>query len=100
VTGCISVPAPSRCARIGTALLPRGAPVTPRLSLALGALAVAALVNLALRLFHAGDISLMVLAWHFGGALILSLVGSQLGNTLLNWRSLIARSEVATIRMS
>jgi hypothetical protein len=74
------------------AMLRRGAPVTPRLSLALGALAVAALVNLALRLFHAGDISLMVLAWHFGGALMLVLLGSQLGSSLLSWRSLVARS--------
>jgi hypothetical protein len=81
-------------------MLRRGAPVTPRLSLALGALAVAALVNFALRVFHAGDISLMVLAWHFGGALLLAFLGGQLGNTLLNWRSLIARNAMAPIRTS
>jgi hypothetical protein len=76
-------------------MLRRGAPIMPRLSLALGALAVAALVNFALRIFHAGDISVMVLAWHFGGALVVAVLGGQLGRSLLNWRGLLARNDVA-----
>jgi hypothetical protein len=76
-------------------MLRRGAPIMPRLSLALGALAVAALVNFALRIFHAGDISVMVLTWHFGGALVVAALGGQLGRNLLNWRGLLARNDMA-----
>jgi hypothetical protein len=45
----------------------RGAPLSPRITPALGALAAAALGNFGLRVFHPADASLMVLIWHFGG---------------------------------
>ena len=47
-------------AAIMLVMLRRGAPVFPRLTLALGALASAAMVNFGLRLFHAGDVAVMV----------------------------------------
>ena len=70
------------------AMLRRGAPLTPRFTLALGALASAALVNFGLRIFHAGDISVMVLAWHFGALALVSALGGQFGRRVLNWRAL------------
>src|SRR5438034_1112309 len=60
-------------------MLRRGAPLLPRISIALGALAVAALANLGLRLFHVGDASVMVLFWHLGGAAMLAGLAALAG---------------------
>lgn len=67
-------------------LLRRGAPLQPRLTLALAGLATAALANLGLQFFHARDASIMVLTWHLGGAAVLALLGSLFGRRLLGWR--------------
>jgi hypothetical protein len=67
-------------------MLRRGAPLSPRLTLALGALATAAIVNFGLRLFHVGDISLMVLVWHFGLAAALSAFAGVVAPRILAWR--------------
>jgi hypothetical protein len=67
-------------------MLRRGAPVLPRVSIALGALAVAALANLGLRLFHVGDASVMVLFWHLGGAAVLAGLAALAGRRVLYWR--------------
>jgi hypothetical protein len=67
-------------------MLRRGAPLLPRVSIALGALAVAALANLGLRLFHVGDASVMVLFWHLGGAAVLAGLGALAGRRVLYWR--------------
>jgi hypothetical protein len=66
-------------------MLRRGAPLLPGVTLALGALAVAALTNFGLRLFHFGDASIMVLFWHFGGVGVLSVVAASLGRYFLRW---------------
>ena len=68
------------------AMLRRGAPLTPHLTVALGALAAAALGNFGLRLFHAQDASLMVLAWQFGSVALLSVLACCSGGHLLRWR--------------
>jgi hypothetical protein len=73
-------------------MLRRGAPLRPHLSVALGALAVAALGNVGLRLFHMGDATIMVLFWHLGGALTLSLLASLAGGWVLSWRQARART--------
>jgi hypothetical protein len=73
-------------------MLRRGAPLFPRASIALGGLAVAALANFGLRLFHLGDASIMVLFWHFGSVAVLSTLAGALGRYLLSWRH-AARSE-------
>jgi hypothetical protein len=67
-------------------MLRRGAPLLPRASIALGALAVAALANLGLRLFHVGDASVMVLFWHLGGAAVLAGLAALAGRRVLYWR--------------
>jgi len=67
-------------------MLRRGAPLLPRISIALGALAVAALANLGLRLFHVGDASVMVLFWHLGGAAVLAGLAALAGRRVLYWR--------------
>jgi hypothetical protein len=72
-------------------MLRRGAPLLPRISIALGALAVAALANLGLRLFHLGDASVMVLFWHLGGAAVLAGLAAVAGRRVLYWRHAAAR---------
>jgi hypothetical protein len=67
-------------------MLRRGAPLSPRVSIALGALAVAALANLGLRLFHVGDASVTVLVWHLGGAAVLAGLAALAGRRVLYWR--------------
>jgi len=71
-------------------MLRRGAPLLPRISIALGALAVAALANLGLRLFHLGDASVMVLFWHLGGAAVLAGLTALAGRRVLYWRHVAA----------
>jgi len=66
-------------------MLRRGAPLVPRATLALGALAVAALANFGLRLFHLGDASIMVLYWHFGSVGVLSIIAASFGRYVLRW---------------
>jgi hypothetical protein len=67
-------------------MLRRGAPLLPRLSIALGALAVAALANLGLQLFHVGDASVTVLVWHLGGAAVLAGLAALAGRRVLYWQ--------------
>jgi hypothetical protein len=67
-------------------MLRRGAPLSPRITLLLGAVAVAALGNAALRLFHVGDASIMILVWHVGTALLLAALVGLLGNRVFGWR--------------
>ena len=71
-------------------MLRRGAPLFPRATLALAALAVAALANFALRLHHLGDVSIMILAWHFGSVALLAIIGGLIGRQILNWRHIKA----------
>ena len=71
-------------------MLRRGAPLAPRASVALGALAVAALANFGLRIFHIGDVSIMVLVWHFGVLALISVLAGRVGRHVLSWRFVIA----------
>ncbi|MBV9632994.1 MAG: DUF1109 family protein, partial [Methylobacteriaceae bacterium] len=67
----------------------RGAPLYPRATVALGALAVAALTNAALPLFHLGDVSIMVLVWDLGLIALLSALAGWAGPRILNWRRIV-----------
>jgi hypothetical protein len=69
-------------------MLRHGAPLTPRLTTGLGALAAAGLANFFLRLFHPEDVTLMLLFWHVGGVFVLSAIAASAGRYLLNWRSI------------
>jgi len=79
------------------AMLRRGAPLVPAVTLSLGMLAVAAIVNFGLRIFHLGDVSIMVLVWHMGGAALVMSCAAVLGRYVLNWRSTLARSGIASV---
>lgn len=68
------------------AMLRRGAPIAPRATTALAALSVAALTNFALQFFHVGDVSVMVLVWHFGGTMLFAAIAGLLGRRILDWR--------------
>jgi len=67
------------------AMLRRGAPLYPRLTLALGALAVAAIGNFGMQFFHFRDASIMMLFWHLGNVAVLSLLAGWLGAHVLGW---------------
>jgi hypothetical protein len=67
-------------------MLRRGAPLYPRVTLGLGALAVSAVSNLGMQVFHAHDVSIMLLVWHLGGAAVLALLAGALGDRILRWR--------------
>lgn len=67
------------------AMLRRGAPLMPRLSFVLGGLAVAGLVNFVLQLFHAGDLTIMILVWHVGLVLVVAAMAGWVGPRLLGW---------------
>ncbi|MBI2150044.1 MAG: DUF1109 family protein [Acidobacteria bacterium] len=73
------------------AMLRRGAPLTPRLTTALGALAAAGLANFFLRLFRPEDVTVMLVVWHVGGVFALSALAGGLGRLLLNWRWMTGR---------
>lgn len=66
-------------------MLRRGTPMAPRLTVALGALAAAAIGNFGLRLFHYQDASLMVLIWQFGSVALLTVLAGWNGKYILRW---------------
>jgi hypothetical protein len=71
-------------------MLRRGAPLYPRTTLVLGALAVAALGNVGMRLFHLGDASIMVLVWHLGAVALLAAIAGAFGRSIVAWRYVAA----------
>jgi hypothetical protein len=73
-------------------MLRRGAPLSPRITVALAALAAAALGNAGLSLFHARDASIMILVWHLGTAAVLAGVAGLVGRRVLSWRRTVAHS--------
>jgi hypothetical protein len=74
------------------AMLRRGLPAHPRLTLTMAALAIASVANFGLQFAHFRDASIMVLTWHLGAAAILAGVGSYLGGLVLGSRPV--RSQV------
>jgi hypothetical protein len=67
-------------------MLRRGAPLFPRTTVALGAMAVGALANAGLQLYHERDLSIMLLVWHFGSVVVLTTIAAWAGPTVLPWR--------------
>lgn len=68
-------------------MLRRGAPMVPYVTLALGALAIASVVNLAMLLFHVGDVSFMILVWHVGLVATVAALAGLAGPAVLRWRT-------------
>jgi hypothetical protein len=67
-------------------MLRRGAPLYPRSTVALGALAAAALGNLGLRLFHEGDVTVVMLLWQLAALAGLTGLASLMAPRVLAWR--------------
>lgn len=67
------------------AMLRRGAPLAPILSVGLGGLAAAALGDFGLRLFHPQDASLMVLVWQVGTVAGLTALSAAAGSRIVRW---------------
>lgn len=68
-------------------MVKRCAPLRPGLTLALAALAAAALGNVGHSMTHEQNSGLMVLVWHFGSVATLAGLGWGLGRLLLTWRT-------------
>jgi hypothetical protein len=68
------------------AMLRKAAPLHPRVTLALAALAVASIANFGLQFAHVSDASIMVLVWHLGAAAVLASLGGWLGKRVLRWQ--------------
>jgi hypothetical protein len=68
-------------------MLRRGAPLTPRLTTALGGLAAAGMANFGVRFVHGLDVSVIVLVWHVGALVAFSAMASATGGLLLKWRT-------------
>jgi hypothetical protein len=67
-------------------MLRQGAPLLPRATLMLAAVAVAAFANFAVTLYHYNDISFIILIWHFGLVVVLSAIAGVVGPKVLKWR--------------
>lgn len=70
-------------------MLRRGAPLVPRLTALLGALAVAGLANVCVRFVHRFDSSFVVLTWHVAAILALGAALASRGEHAFNWRNVI-----------
>lgn len=66
-------------------MIRQGAPLAPMSTTGLATLAATALGAAALRLFHAQDVSLMLLIWQFGSVLLLAAIGFLAGGRYLKW---------------
>jgi hypothetical protein len=67
------------------AMLKRGAPLVPRLTLVFAGIAVAATVNFGLLVLHEGDVSIMLLVWHTGYVVALAAIGAWVAPIFLGW---------------
>ena len=70
-------------------MLRRGAPMAPYVAAALGGLAAAALGNFGLRLFNAEDVSLLMLVWHVGTVVAVSVLAGWAGRHWISWRAAV-----------
>jgi hypothetical protein len=66
-------------------MLRRGAPLTPFLTAALGGLAAGGIGNAGVRLVHPEDVTVMLLVWHVGSVMALSILAGRAGRYLLKW---------------
>jgi hypothetical protein len=70
-------------------MLRRGAPLTPRMTVALGGLAAAGLGNVGVCLSHREFSGVLVLVWHVSAVLFLSGLAGCAGRYLLSWRAIV-----------
>jgi hypothetical protein len=79
-------------------MLRRGAPLTPRLSALLGGLAAAGLGNLGVCVTHHAHGSVLVLVWHVGIVVALTVIVGSAGRHVLSWQSLVEQTRRAVTR--
>jgi hypothetical protein len=72
-------------------MLRRGAPLAPRLTMALAALAVAGLANFGIRFVHVLDASFVVLTWHILAVFVLTSIVARLGDHVFSWQTIRSR---------
>jgi hypothetical protein len=77
-------------------MLRRGAPLFPRATLAMAGLAVGALAQTGMQIYHVGDISLMVLVWHLGSVAVLAAVAGWMGRWVLRWPESVVLRRLAS----
>lgn len=70
-------------------MLRRGAPLAPRLTTLLAALAVAGLANVGIRFVHTFDSSFVVLTWHLAAVMALAAALAARGQYAFNWNNVI-----------
>jgi hypothetical protein len=73
-------------------MLRRGAPLTPYLTAALGGLAAAGIGNAGVRLVHPEEVTVMLLVWHVGSVMALSILAGSAGRYLLKWPWTVTRA--------
>lgn len=73
-------------------MLRHGAPLAPRITVALAGLSAAALANVAACLVRVHDSSMTVLLWHGTTLLLLCVTAGVLGTSVLKWTSSVAPS--------
>lgn len=73
-------------------MLRRGAPLTPRVSVALGGLAAAGLGNVGVCLSHRAFSGVLVMVWHVSAMFLLSMLAACVARYLLHWPSTIERT--------
>jgi hypothetical protein len=74
-------------------MLRRGAPLMPRLTTAMAAIAVAGLTNFGIRFIHPFDASVVVLTWHVVAVFALSAAPTMFARHIFSWRTAIAASD-------
>jgi hypothetical protein len=67
-------------------MLRRGAPLAPRLTTALAAVAVAGIANCGVRFVHTLDASFVVLTWHIVAVFVLSSIVARFGDHVFSWQ--------------
>ncbi|PKQ07227.1 MAG: DUF1109 domain-containing protein [Alphaproteobacteria bacterium HGW-Alphaproteobacteria-11] len=73
------------------ALVRKGAPVAPYVTIGYAALAATALAAFGLRFFHAEDASLMILVWQLGSVALLTAACTLFAERLFPWRAVAPR---------
>ncbi len=66
-------------------MLRHAAPLRPAAATMMGGLAVAAMTAAGLLLVHALDATIMILAWNFGTAIVITALGGLFGRRMLSW---------------
>ncbi len=67
-------------------MIAKGAPIAPRVTTGLGALAATALAASGLRLLHPEDGSMMLIVWQFGTVVVLTSLATLAAPLMLRWR--------------